>query len=270
MKNVSFFIACLLLIAFSVIYLSCKKEYSYEGGPVSGNGNGAGTGSGGQVPQVASFTLEGSPNTCTDFKINGTYTSGVPLAADNTVEVMVDVLSIGSYYINTGTADGINFSHTGNFTKTGIQKVVLQGSGTPGDPANLTFAVNSVSSVCSFNLTVVTFGPPATYVLESNQDGTCTGYSVSGNFVAGTRLLNTNNIAVKTTVTVLGNYTIRTNTVNGMTFSYTGTFVTLGSQAVILTGSGTPAASGTYQFIPQIIGPHPIGGETCTADITVM
>ena len=55
-----------------------------------------------------------------------------------------------------------------------------------------------------------------------------------------------------------------------MIFTYTGEFITLGSQVVVLTGSGTPVTSGTFTFTPQIIGPHPIGGETCTADVPVM
>ena len=222
------------------------------------------------MPEVAKFTLQGSPNTCGNFKINSTYTAGVPLTINNTIEVMVDVTSIGSYFISTDTIDGISFSAAGNFTVTGIQKVILNGIGTPVLANNLTFTPNTGSSTCTFDLTVVTPGPPATYVLESNNDGSCTGYSVSGNYFSGEALTNTNTMAVKVTVTVLGNYTISTNTVNGMTFAGTGSFVTLGSQIVVLTGSGTPAAKGIFGFIPQIIGPHPIGGETCTTNVEVM
>jgi len=153
---------------------------------------------------------------------------------------------------------------------TGIQKVILNGSGTPLTPNNLTFTLNTGTSVCTFGLTVLTPGPPATYVLESNQDATCTGYSISGIFFSGTPLTNTNTMALKVTVTVLGNFTVSTNTVNGMTFSFTGDFITPGSQIVVLTGSGTPVSAGIFKFTPQIIGPHPIGGETCTADVSVM
>jgi hypothetical protein len=177
---------------------------------------------------------------------------------------------VGSYNINTDNIDGISFSQSGNFTSTGIQKVILKGSGTPTLANNLTFSPNTGSSVCSFDLTVVTPGPPATYVLESNQDGSCTGYSVSGNFISGLGLTNTNTMTVKVTVIVLGNYTISTNSLNGMTFAATGSFVTLGSQIVVLRGAGTPASPGTFTFTPQIIGPHPIGGKVCTTDIVVM
>ena len=220
--------------------------------------------------QIASFTLEGDPGSCSNFVSNGTYASGTALSSNNTAEVYVNVISVGAYSINTDTLDGISFSKSGKFTATGIQKVILQGTGTPSYPDNLVFTPSSGTSGCTFNVTVTTPQPPATYVLESNQDGTCTGYSVSGNFYTGTRLTTTNTMAVKVTVTALGNFSIRTNTINGITFSYTGAFITLGNQIVVLTGSGTPAASGTFRFVPQIIGPHPIGGETCTADVTVM
>lgn len=359
MRSLSIFIATLLFLFLAIIYTSCKKEYSYEGGiavftflgdggnctnPVingtysagialqpsnniqlqvnvttigaygfstnsvngikftasgsftvlgvqtitlTGNGKPVSAGNfsyippigmgctflvtvGTAMPEVARFTLQGSPDTCSNFKISGTYMSGVTLKSDNTVEVIVDVTSPGSYSITTDTLDGISFLAAGNFTTTGTQKIILTGSGTPSMADNLTFSPHTGSSTCTFNLTVVTPGPPATYVLESNQDGSCTGYSVSGNFFSGQALTNTNTMAVKVTVTVLGNYAINTNTVNGITFTGTGSFVTLGSQIVVLTGTGTPAQKGTFTFIPQIIGPHPIGGETCSASVQVM
>jgi hypothetical protein len=222
------------------------------------------------APQIAGFTLEGAPGSCSNFKVNGTYTSGTALTSANTIEVMVNVTATGSYSIKTDTVDGISFSQSGDFTATGIQTVILKGSGTPATSDIFTFTPNTGTSGCTFDLTVLTAGPPATYVLESNQDHTCTGYSVSGTYFTGTPLTSTNTMAVKVTVTVLGNFTISTNKVNGMSFSYTGEFVTPGSQIVVLTGNGIPTASGTFTFTPQIIGPHPIGGETCTADVDVM
>jgi hypothetical protein len=222
------------------------------------------------VAQVATYTLGGDPGLCNTFKLNGNYIAGFNMTSDNTAEVSVNVTSPGSYSIKTDTLDGLSFSKSGTFTTTGIQKVTLQASGSGTVPQGLLFTTHGGTSSCAFPLTVLTPGPPATYVLESNQDHTCTGYSVTGNYLAGTPLLHTNNMAVKVTVTVLGNFTISTDMVNGMTFSFTGSFVTLGSQIVILTGYGTPVSTGTYTFTPQIVGPHPIGGETCTADVMVM
>jgi hypothetical protein len=220
-------------------------------------------------PQIAHFTLEGAPGICNNFKVNGMYTAEVALTGANTVEVMANVTTIGSYSINTDTIDGISFSQSGNFTATGIQKVILSGFGTPSTSNFLTFTPNTGTSGCTFSLTVLTPAPPATYVLESLYDHTCTGYSVSGTCYSGMPLLSTNTMAVKVFVTDLGNFAISTNTVNGMIFSCIGSFITLGPQIVVLTGSGTPVSAGTFTFTPQIIGPHPIGGETCTTEIDV-
>jgi hypothetical protein len=54
-----------------------------------------------------------------------------------------------------------------------------------------------------------------------------------------------------------------------MMFSYTGVFSTTGSMDVILYGSGTPLTRGNFTFIPEIVGPHPLGGEACAFFIPV-
>jgi hypothetical protein len=220
--------------------------------------------------QTAQYTLQGGPGRCSSFKLSGTYTAGETLADSNTAAVIVNVTEAGPYSITTDNQDGIIFSNSGNFTAIGLQTLILKGSGTPVTAANFTFTPNASSSKCSFSVTVLAAWPPATYILESNPDSSCTGYSVSGNFFAGEALTNTNTMAVKIKVTKLGNYTISTNSVNGITFIHTGSFFTLGNQIVVLTGIGTPTSKGIFSFIPQIIGPHPIGGNTCTANVTVM
>lgn len=365
MKTFSFFIACLLSFACTIINTSCQKEYSYEDGAIAGGGgfNAVYTmeGSGGNCSSLiingfyiegiallpsnniqlrvnvttigaytlstslvngirfstsgnftdtgsqtitltgsgtplstgiftyttsvgtdctflittitglpATFTLGGSSGVCSNIKVNGTYTSGMVLTGGNTVEVMVDVVLIGSYSIGTNTIEGISFSGSGNFSVPGIQKVILTGSGTPSAPNLLSFTINTSISGCTFDLTVLTPGPQATYALESNPDHTCTGYSVSGTCYSGTPLTSTNTMVVTVTVTVPGNFTISTNTVNGMTFAHTGNFMTPGAQVVVLTGRGTPVGPGTFGVSPQIIGPPPIGGGTCTTYISVM
>ncbi|HKC37216.1 MAG TPA: hypothetical protein VKB95_14170 [Chitinophagaceae bacterium] len=44
---------------------------------------------------------------------------------------------------------------------------------------------------------------------------------------------------------------------------------TLHAQDVILYGEGTPVNCCTYTLTPEIVGPHPIGGEACAIFITV-
>jgi hypothetical protein len=76
-------------------------------------------------------------------------------------------------------------------------------------------------------------------------------------------------VSIRVYVAEKGNFTIATNTVNGMTFSYTGFFSTTGSMYVILYGSGTPLTRGNFTFAPEIVGPHPLGGQTCAFFIQV-
>lgn len=90
-----------------------------------------------------------------------------------------------------------------------------------------------------------------------------------GNYTSTTALTTSNKVSIRVYVTVIGNFTIATTSVNGITFSYTGSFATTGAQLVVLTGSGTPAAIGTFSFKPQIVGPHPLGGEFCNFDVEV-
>jgi hypothetical protein len=223
-------------------------------------------------PQVAiaSFTLAGAPNACQNIEVDGNYLYGNTLTSANFVVVNVNVTAIGAYTISTDTIDGIYFSGSGTFTKTGAQTVNLIGTGTPQSPNNLTFTPKADSSNCTFNVSILTPQPAATYVLQSGfgNPNPCL-YSVTGAYFSSTPLTRTNNVSILVYVTVVGNFSISTNTVNGMSFSYTGTFITLGAQNVILYGNGTPTAAGTFGFIPQIIGLAPLGGASCAFNVTV-
>jgi hypothetical protein len=183
----------------------------------------------------------------------------------------VNVTSVGDYSIATDTLDGISFSKSGTFSSTGIQQVVLDGTGVPDFPRNLLFTISAGISTCSFNLTVRTPEPLATYVLESNfgTPNPCNSYTVNGNYLSNTPLNNNNTVSIKVFVTIIGNFTIATNTTNGMTFSYTGAFISAGSQYVILQGDGMPAAQGIAEFRPEIVGPAPLGGNGCAFYVTV-
>ncbi len=224
------------------------------------------------APIVAGgFTFAGAPNACSSPAINGIYVAGKILSAYNFVIVSANVTAIGAYALSTDTLDGISFSSSGTFTATGNQNIKLYGKGTPNVPRNLIFTPLTPSSSCTFNLAIANSEPLATYVLESggSNPSVCV-YTVSGTFTSGTPLNNLNTVSVRVYATIAGNFTVETNTVNGITFSYTGVFSTLGSQNILLTGSGTPVSFGTFTLIPQIVGPHPIGGEACAISITVV
>ena len=89
----------------------------------------------------------------------------------------------------------------------------------------------------------------------------CTLPAINGTYMAGIALSATNTVTIAVTVTKAGSYSITTNTTGGISFSGTGTFTALGSQTIVLTGSGTPVSSGSYSFTPGTTG--------CSFDITV-
>jgi hypothetical protein len=217
-----------------------------------------------------SFTLAGDPNQCQNPQIVGEYVEGVSMTSSNTVLLHVNVTETGPYTVNTDTLDGISFSAKGTFTKLGDQGIILTGSGTAGIPRNLLFTPSGGASSCTFQLTIQNTAPSATYVLESGfgSPSPCI-YTVMGNYSSNIALTNSNTVTIHVSVIALGNFTIATSTINGMMFSYTGTFTTLGAQIVALKGSGTPESPGTYSFIPQIVGPAPLGGQYCGFNVDV-
>lgn len=101
----------------------------------------------------ASGTLGGGGGSCTSFAIAGAYQQGIPLDASNTIQVQVNVTTAGKYSISTNTANGVVFSKTGSFTATGVQTILLTGSGTPVAPGVQNFTVTFGTSNCSFSLT---------------------------------------------------------------------------------------------------------------------
>jgi len=105
-------------------------------------------------PASAVFTLAGAPGACGNFSAQGTYTINTALAAGNTVTLGVNVTTAGAYTITTNTVNGMSFSKTGTFAATGVQTVVLNGSGTPTVAGAANFTVTAGSSTCTFTITV--------------------------------------------------------------------------------------------------------------------
>jgi len=112
--------------------------------------------------------------TCAGTIPNGTYNQGTPLTAANTVQIQVNVTAAGVYSISTNTANGFSFSKTGNFTTTGMQTVILVGSGTPVSAATSNFTASFGGSTCTFPVAVVagTRPPPtSTYFWRFTSGG---------------------------------------------------------------------------------------------------
>jgi hypothetical protein len=215
----------------------------------------------------ADYTLAGDPGLCSSPQISGNYTAGTTLTIGNTVLLRVNVNSPGEYQIHTDTVDGISFASSGIFTGAGLQTVTLQGSGNPVDPQIVPFTPVGNGSGCDFQLTVGSAGPLATYVIESGLN-LCVG-NFSGTFKAGQPLTTFDTYRLSVFVTVPGQFTISTATIDGISFYYTGVFASVGRQDVTIIGRGTPVDAGIFVFTPQIVGPHPIGGQACDFSLTI-
>jgi len=119
-------------------------------------------------------------------------------------------------------------------------------------------------SACTKTVTY-TSAPIATYSLGTGDS--CTGAVVSGRFVKDTALTGSNTVAITVDVTTPGPYWITTNTVNGISFSAASTFTAAGPQTAILSGTGTPAFSGTVNFLLSALNGL---GDSCTFSVTTV
>ena len=101
------------------------------------------------------YSLVGNGAACSGaFSIQGTYTQGTALTAANTVTVQVNVTTIGTYSLSTNTNNGVSFAASGTFSATGVQTVVMTGTGTPTTSGTIPYTVTGASTTCTFNLTV--------------------------------------------------------------------------------------------------------------------
>jgi|ERR1039458_8786036 hypothetical protein len=112
--------AILFAIFSTLLFTSCSKEYSLEGGLVSGVSGG-----------TAIYTLEGTGGNCPTAQINGTYNVGVGLQQTNNIVLQVNVSTPGTYVLSTGIVNGIQFTGAGNLSTSGLQPITLTGNGVP-------------------------------------------------------------------------------------------------------------------------------------------
>lgn len=243
LKTTALVPAALFTILFLFI-IGCQKELSFgkEG--------------------TARYSFDGGTSSCTGASVSGTYTVGTPATAGNKVILSVTVDSVGPYAISTDTINGLSFSGTGVFAGTGAQTITLFASGTPAVSGVYNFT--PITGSCTFSVTVTAnsggTGGAASYNFEGGTSS-CTDALINGTFTAGTATSSGNTVKLKITVNTIGTYNISTNTVNGIKFSGSGSFTSTGAQTVTLTASGTPAASGSFAFIP--------GSNACSFNITV-
>ena len=120
-------------------------------------------------PAQAVYTLSGAPGTCSGAIVNGSFTAGVATTGANTVNLNVDVATIGAYTITSDINNGLSFSTaaSGTFTATGPQTVVLVASGTPAAAGTFNFTATAGTQVCTFSITVLP-APNQDYVPETS------------------------------------------------------------------------------------------------------
>jgi hypothetical protein len=171
---------------------------------------------------------------------HGTYTVGTALTAANTVDIVVDVATAGTYSI-TGTGGGMTFTASGTFAAAGLGQTVTLAGSTSSTPT--TQGANSIpltGGTASCNITVnvnPASGGAAVFAVN------CASAVPNGTYIQNTALVASNTVTIGVNVTTAGTYTI-TAAGGGMTFTATGTFAATGNVNVTLNGSGTPTASG--------------------------
>jgi hypothetical protein len=168
------------------------------------------------------------------------------LGINNTVNLTVNVVTPGTYFLGVASVNGMVFSSTGVFPASGLQSVTLNGAGLPVSAGIFNLTASNASSSCTFSVLVSPAGGGSAVFTLNGMPGSCSGAVLAGTYEAGTALSSGNTVTLNVTVVTPGSYSVSANTVNGMAFSGSGTFSTTGVQPVILTGSGTPIVAGSF------------------------
>jgi len=236
----------LAILAFS-LFLACNKQY--DPGPLDSNNSQGGT---------SVFTLSGAGSSCQEIATHNNFTAGIAATDSNTVTLSVNVTTIGTWTLTSGTVDGIKFSGSGTFTTTGVQTVLLKASGTPAAGGTFIFAVGATA--CSFSVTVAAAANNTAVFTLNGSPNACTTATVSGTYTVGVATTADNTVTIAASVANAGTYSITTATVNGINFSGTGQLA-VGVQNIVLKASGTPTAAGTNNYTA--------GTNGCSFPVTV-
>lgn len=108
----------------------------------------------------AVFTLGGSPGNCSISSTNGVYQAGQAMTAANTVEMTVNVTTVGAYSVTGTVVNGVSFGASGVFINPGVQNIFLAASGTPVLSGPFDFPVTNSATSCDFPITFSGTVPP--------------------------------------------------------------------------------------------------------------
>lgn len=201
--------------------------------------------------EPAVYTLAGQPDSCKDFLADGSYLTNTSLTASNILLIQVNVSSEGTYAITATTKNNFNFYGEGIFTRTGIQTVVLKGTGKPVKEELTGVTVAAPGTACKCGINVLSDQAGKAVFTFDGSPGNCVNMVFNGNYYANIGMDVTNTLVMRVNVTKVGTYSVATNAANGITFSASGTFITTGPQTITLTASGTPTLSVTTAFVPN-------------------
>ena len=228
----------LILTLLSVLFFACQKELSYELGTTS--------------TSVGSLQKDAAGG-CTGTVVFGTYYKDSVLNFTHFANINVNIDSIGSYLITTDTVQGYYFNASGSFATTGAQVVKLTGKGKPLSAGTHIFTLSYNGTFCEFSVNVIAASGGSAVFAPS-----CTAPVFNGTYSAGTAMTAGNTVTLNVTVTTIGTWSISTSpALNGVIFSGAGSFTSTGAQTITLTASGTPTASGTFNY------PVAIGASSC-------
>jgi hypothetical protein len=231
------------LLLTVLLFSNCKKEYSYEGG-------------------VAEFSMLAANGSCADPVLSGDYILGSSLNLDNTVQLQVNVTVPGRFSLKTNSRSGFLFSASGSLSDTGVQTIILTGSGKPDSIGNFIFSPELPLS-CVFPVEVTTQHVQLAGYTLVGAPNACTNIQLTGDYTQGEPLTSSHTVAVNVNVTSPGDYSMHTDTLDGISFSASGHFSNSGIQVVTMTGMGTPLKPQNLNF--SIIG----DSTSCTFSLTV-
>jgi len=122
-----------------LLFVGCQKETSFENG----------------LPlESATGSLKDTSGNCMTITPNGKYIKNAVLTDSNYVVVNVNFSTPGSYSISTDTSNGFSFQGSGIVADSGLQSIILKGTGTPVSLQMTNFAVTFDTSVCMFSINV--------------------------------------------------------------------------------------------------------------------
>lgn len=132
---------------------------------------------------------------CESTKVFGNYKAGQSLTTNDSVSMQVNVTAPGQYQMLTNKINGISFTASGNFAKTGLQFVHLKGIGTPAARGNFDFLVAAGNTNCGFVIGTgyknVDTSMYFRFQVGNSQFGGYLDSAIGGSFLSAIGLINT-------------------------------------------------------------------------------